>query len=116
MNNLVTKEINRKFKILGISPRFKGYEFLKDAIEMVINDKSTIRKITKIVYPIIAEKYTTTPAGVERSMRYAIEKAFDTSETINDYFGNYLKNTKDNVTNLQFISIISEHIKNNIEK
>ena len=116
MDNKVTKEIVKKFEVLGINPRFQGYDFLRDAIEMVICNKGSTRKITKRVYPNIAEKYTTTTAGVERSMRYAIEKAFDTSVNINNYFENYLKANKDKVSNVQFISIVSEHIKNEIAK
>lgn len=60
---------------VGVPAHIKGYQYLREAIMMVIKDTDVINQITKQLYPEIADKYHTTPSRVERAIRHAIEVA-----------------------------------------
>lgn len=60
---------------VGVPAHIKGYQYLREAIMMVVNDIDVINQITKQLYPDIAVKYKTTPSRVERAIRHAIEVA-----------------------------------------
>ena len=61
---------------VGVPAHIKGYQYLREAIMMVVNDIDVINQITKQLYPDIAVKYKTTPSRVERAIRHAIEVAW----------------------------------------
>ena len=61
---------------VGVPAHIKGYQYLREAIMMVVNDIDVINQITKSLYPQIAKKYGTTPSRVERAIRHAIEVAW----------------------------------------
>ena len=58
---LVTNMIHE----IGVPAHIKGYQYLREAIMMVVNDIDIINQITKQLYPEIAQKYHTTPSRVE---------------------------------------------------
>ena len=61
---------------VGVPAHIKGYQYLREAIMMVIKDIDVINQITKSLYPQIASKFNTTPSRVERAIRHAIEVAW----------------------------------------
>ena len=61
---------------VGVPAHIKGYQYLREAIMMVVNDIDVINQITKSLYPQIAQKFGTTPSRVERAIRHAIEVAW----------------------------------------
>ena len=69
---LVTNVIHE----VGVPAHIKGYQYLREAIMMVVNDIDVINQITKNLYPQIAIKFNTTPSRVERAIRHAIEVAW----------------------------------------
>ncbi len=73
---LVTNVIHE----VGVPAHIKGYQYLREAIIMVVNNIDIINQITKQLYPQIAEKYHTTPSRVERAIRHAIEVAWGRGE------------------------------------
>ncbi len=73
LNTVVTNTLKR----LGVPPHIKGYMYLRDAIHICVDDMKALGKVTKFIYPSIAEKYETTPSRVERAIRNAIEIAFE---------------------------------------
>src|SRR5699024_5052577 len=60
---------------IGVPAHIKGYMYLREAITMVYNDIELLGSITKILYPDIAKRYSTTASRVERAIRHAIEVA-----------------------------------------
>lgn len=84
---LVTNVIHE----VGVPAHIKGYQYLREAIMMVIKDTEVINQITKQLYPNIADKYRTTPSRVERAIRHAIEVAWRKRRTRNcrEYFWIY---------------------------
>ena len=94
-NNSANKEENIEALVtnviheVGVPAHIKGYQYLREAIIMVINDIDVINQITKCLYPQIANKFHTTPSRVERAIRHAIEVAWGRGEqkTVENIFG-----------------------------
>ncbi|MBQ7087956.1 MAG: sporulation transcription factor Spo0A [Clostridia bacterium] len=106
---LVTNTIHE----IGVPAHIKGYQYIRDAIIMTINDMDTINAVTKVMYPAIAKKYNTTSSRVERAIRHAIEVAWDRGdiEVLQNFFGYTVSNVKGKPTNSEFISMISDKLR-----
>ena len=98
---------------IGVPAHIKGYQYMRDAIIMVINDMETINSVTKILYPSVAKKYNTTSSRVERAIRHAIEVAWDRGdpEVLDSMFGYTILSSKGKPTNSEFIAMISDKIR-----
>ncbi len=102
---------------LGVPAHIKGYLYLREAIELVINNIELLGAITKELYPTVAKKFNTTSSRVERAIRHAIEVAWErgNEDELNRYFGNTI--TKDSKpTNSQFIARIADKLRLEIKK
>ena len=98
---------------VGVPAHIKGYQYLRDAITMVIEDMDLLGAVTKELYPAIAQLNNTTPSRVERAIRHAIEVAWNRGkiETINSLFGYTVHNDKGKPTNSEFIAIIADKLR-----
>ena len=98
---------------VGVPAHIKGYQYLREAIIMVINDIDVINQITKCLYPQIANKFHTTPSRVERAIRHAIEVAWGRGEqkTVENIFGYTISAAKGKPTNSEFIAMISDKLR-----
>ena len=74
---------------IGVPAHIKGYQYLREAIMIAVNDMDVINAVTKVLYPEVAKRFCTTPSRVERAIRHAIEVAWDRGdiETLQKYFG-----------------------------
>ncbi len=106
---LVTNVIHE----VGVPAHIKGYQYLREAIMMVINNIDIINQITKQLYPDIAVKYHTTPSRVERAIRHAIEVAWGRgqAETVENIFGYTISAAKGKPTNSEFIAMIADKLR-----
>ncbi|MBQ6814315.1 MAG: sporulation transcription factor Spo0A [Lachnospiraceae bacterium] len=106
---LVTEFIHE----VGVPAHIKGYQYLRDAIIMTINDQEMLGAVTKILYPEIAKKHKTTASRVERAIRHAIEVAWNRGrlETIEEMFGYTINTGKGKPTNSEFIALIADKIR-----
>lgn len=97
---------------VGVPAHIKGYQYLREAIIMTVNDMSAINSVTKVLYPEVAKKYATTPSRVERAIRHAIEVAWDRGdiEIITRFFGYTVSNVKGKPTNSEFIAMIADSL------
>lgn len=97
---------------VGVPAHIKGYQYLREAIIMVIGDMDTINSVTKVLYPGVAKKYATTPSRVERAIRHAIEVAWDRGdiEVLQRFFGYTVSNIKGKPTNSEFIAMIADSL------
>jgi two-component system response regulator (stage 0 sporulation protein A) len=95
---------------IGVPAHIKGYQYLREAIILTINDMDIINSVTKILYPTVAKKFSTTPSRVERAIRHAIEVAWDRGdiETLQKFFGYTVSNVKGKPTNSEFIAMIAD--------
>jgi len=98
---------------VGVPAHIKGYQYLRDAISMSIQDENCINAVTKILYPAIAKKHGSTASRVERAIRHAIEVAWDRGnlDTLQSIFGYTVSNIKGKPTNSEFIAMISDRLK-----
>lgn len=98
---------------LGIPAHIKGYLYLRDAIVMVVSRVDLLSKITKELYPSIADKYLTTPSRVERAIRHAIEVAWDRGnmDFIQTVFGHTISQEKGKPTNSEFIAMVADRLR-----
>ena len=98
---------------IGVPAHIKGYQYLRDAILMAIEDDSIINAVTKRLYPAVAKKHGTTSSRVERAIRHAIEVAWDRGDvdTLTAYFGYTIHNERGKPTNSEFIAMISDKFR-----
>lgn len=98
---------------IGIPAHIKGYQYLRHAIMMVVNDLDIINSITKELYPTVAKDFNTTSSRVERAIRHAIEVAWDRGDTdvLNSFFGYTIANSKGKPTNSEFIAMIADKLR-----
>ena len=106
---LVTNVIHE----VGVPAHIKGYQYLREAIMMVIGDIDVINQITKQLYPDIARKYKTTPSRVERAIRHAIEVAWarGQADAVENIFGYTISAAKGKPTNSEFIAMIADKLR-----
>ncbi len=98
---------------IGVPAHIKGYQYLRDAIMMTVEDMDMLSSITKVLYPTIAKTHQTTPSRVERAIRHAIEVAWSRGkmDTIDELFGYTVSTGKGKPTNSEFIALISDRIR-----
>ena len=109
METQITKIIHQ----IGVPAHIKGYQYLRTAIMMAIEDNNIINSVTKILYPTVAQKYSTTSSRVERAIRHAIEVAWDRGDidTLNAYFGYTIQINRGKPTNSEFIAMIADNLR-----
>ena len=108
LKNLVTSVIHE----IGVPAHIKGYQYLREAIMIAVDDMDVINAVTKVLYPEVAKRFNTTPSRVERAIRHAIEVAWDRGdlETLQKYFGYTVSNAKGKPTNSEFIAMIADRL------
>ena len=103
---------------IGVPAHIKGYNYLRNAIDLCIHDDEFINSITKMLYPTVAKNFSTTSSRVERAIRHAIEVAWNRGreEVLTDIFGYTIDTNKGKPTNGEFIAMISDSIKLKMKK
>ena len=98
---------------IGVPAHIKGYQYLRYAIMMTVENMEVINAVTKILYPEVAKHFNTTASRVERAIRHAIEVAWDRGdlETLQKYFGYTVSNAKGKPTNSEFIAMIADRLQ-----
>ena len=108
----VDEQITNLFLTLGIPAHIKGYQYLREAVRMVVDNHDVINLITKELYPGIARRFDTSASKVERAMRHAIEVAWTRGrlEAVNQMYGHRVFSREDKPTNGEFIALVSDKI------
>ncbi len=109
----ISVEVTSMMHQLGIPAHVKGYQYIRDAILMVIEDVSLLGAVTKELYPAIAKKYNTAPSRVERGIRHAIELAWERGhmETLKRIFGYSMNIERQKPTNSEFIALLADKLR-----
>lgn len=107
------KDVTDMIHEIGVPAHIKGYQYLREAIMMSVEEPDMLGSITKVLYPTIARKFQTTPSRVERAIRHAIEVAWNRGrmETLDDLFGYTINTGKGKPTNSEFIALIADRIR-----
>lgn len=106
-------EVTNIIHQMGVPAHIKGYQYLRDAILLVIDEVNLLGAITKELYPMIAQKYNTTASRVERAIRHAIELAWDRGnvEMMNKFFGYTINVERGKPTNSEFIAMVADKLR-----
>ncbi|MDE6585667.1 MAG: sporulation transcription factor Spo0A [Clostridia bacterium] len=106
------EKISNIFITIGIPPHIKGFSYLREGIKLAVSDPSIINKVTKELYPRIAEKYATSPSKVERAIRHAIEVAWNRgrADAISSIFGARVYIGNERPTNSEFIALVADKL------
>lgn len=109
-NRVLEEKISNIFITVGIPAHIKGYQFLREAIKMAIEEPDIINSITKQLYPSIATRFSTSASKVERAIRHAIEVAWNRGkiENINNLFGIKVYDSNEKPTNGEFIALVAD--------
>ena len=110
---LLDEKIANIFISVGIPAHIKGYQYLREAIMMSVEDGEMLSAVTKLLYPAIAKKYHTTSSRVERAIRHAIEVAWNRGnmDTLDSMFGYTISVGKGKPTNSEFIALIVDKMR-----
>jgi hypothetical protein len=113
MDRNIESDVTAIIHDVGVPAHIKGYQYLREAIIMSVNDNEMLNSITKILYPSIAKKFQTTASRVERAIRHAIEVAWNRGrmDTIDELFGYTINAEKGKPTNSEFIALIADKIR-----
>ncbi|MDR1805302.1 MAG: sporulation transcription factor Spo0A [Clostridium sp.] len=98
---------------IGVPAHIKGYQYLREAIHMSVQDPGMMSAVTKLLYPTVAKTNQTTASRVERAIRHAIEVAWDRGDVdvLSSYFGYTIQNSRGKPTNSEFIAMISDKLR-----
>ena len=113
MRKNLEHDVTRLLHEIGIPAHIKGYQYLRDAIEISVEEEEMLISVTKVLYPAIAKRHNTTSSRVERAIRHAIEVAWSRGrlDTIHDIFGYTVSNGKGKPTNSEFIALVADTIR-----
>lgn len=108
--DVVISDIMRQ---IGVPAHIKGYQYLRTAIKLSVNDSEMLGSVTKLLYPTVAKMYNTTSSRVERAIRHAIEVAWDRGDVdvLSSYFGYTIQSQRGKPTNSEFIAMIADKLK-----
>ena len=97
---------------IGVPAHIKGYQYLREAILLAVEDMDVINAVTKVLYPEVARRFSTTPSRVERAIRHAIEVAWSRGriDTLNKAFGCRVATKEDKPTNGEFIAMLADKL------
>ena len=108
--NSLDEKISNIFINVGIPPHIKGYAYLREGVKMAVDNPGIINSITKKLYPMIGERYSTSASKVERAIRHAIEVAWNRGriESINNILGVRAYIGAEKPTNGEFIALVAD--------
>ena len=103
---------------LGVPAHIKGYQYLREAILLTVNNPDMMSSVTKVLYPTVAKTFSTTASRVERAIRHAIEVAWDRGDidVLSSYFGYTIQTSRGKPTNSEFIAMISDKLRLKLKK
>ena len=106
-------EVTNVMHEIGISAHIKGYQYIREAILMVVEDVSLLGAVTKELYPGIAKKHDTVASRVERGIRHAIELAWERgrTDTLKRIFGYSMNIDRQKPTNSEFIALLADKFR-----
>lgn len=111
--HILERTVTDTIHSVGIPANIKGYQYLRDAIMMSIDDAELINAVTKQLYPKVACRHNTSPSRVERAIRHAIEVACmrGNDEVLYRLFGYTVSSMKGKPTNSEFIALIADKLR-----
>lgn len=106
-------EISELMLEMGIPAHLRGYQFLRSAVMMCVEDMELVGSVTKLLYPDLARMYGTTAQKIERAIRNAIEVSWErgNSELFEELFGYCNTAEYSRPTNSEYIAMAADYIR-----
>lgn len=113
----IDQELPDKFlNLLAIPPYLRGYKYIRRLFEYYIEEEDGwyLSHVTKELYPMLAEQFEATPAGIERTIRYAIGYGFKRAPgRYEEIFGRAMETRP---ANKDFFAAMYTNIRNYIKR
>ena len=105
--------ITKTLHDLGIPSHIKGYQYIREGVEILFDRPDVIGGITKELYPELADRFSTTVSRVERAIRHAIEVSWNRGDwdLMEELFGHSVDIDKAKPTNSEFIVTVADKLK-----
>ena len=112
-SNNIKSSITKTLHDLGIPSHIKGYQYIRDGVEIIFDRPDIIGGITKELYPELADKFETTVSRVERAIRHAIEVSWNRGDwdLMEELFGHSVDIDKAKPTNSEFMVTIADKLR-----
>ena len=109
----IEAEITELLHTLAVPAHIKGYQYLREAISLTLQDMNLINSVTKALYPMVAKRFGTTASRAERAIRHAIEVAWDRGDVdvMNGFFGYTIRSDRGKPTNSEFIALVADRLR-----
>ena len=98
---------------LGVPMHLKGFNYLLHAVIYTAKDPTYIHDVTSRLYFEVGELFDATWGSVERNIRTAIERTFESGDIqlLHDYFGNAIKDKSGKTFSSSFICCVAANIR-----
>lgn len=112
------KKVTQILRTLAFPPHLLGYEYMRTAILLCLDDETLIHKVTKSLYPQIAELHSTTTCKVERAIRHSIQISIRNApiEDLVEYICVSSNNSGRIPTNSEYIASIVDVLRVDMEE
>ena len=108
----LSQQVTDELVKLGIPRHIKGFGYLREAIILSVNDEVYIEHITRRLYPEVAATFASTPSGVERAIKHAIEVGCSKNpDGMGRTFNRSMSVLSDKPVNSEFIATIADNIR-----
>ncbi len=113
MEKKIEQMISHMMLDMGVPAHLKGYRYVRTAILMAEKDMKVVGSVTKLLYPEIAKRYSTTDGKVERAIRNAIEISWERGnrKTFENLFGYCAESGQGRPTNSEYIAAIADKVR-----
>jgi len=105
----IEKDIEKFLFKIGIPHHLKGFDYIKEAYRIALENEKMLDNVTNGLYLEIGERFKTSKINVERNIRHAIEMAWNNPENvqnIEDSFGGYCTQKNGRPTNKAFLKMV----------
>lgn len=108
-----TRTVADLLRRTGVPAHLLGYRYLKDALQYLMSNGGDMCGMTKELYPAVARLHDTEPSRVERSIRHAIEVAWNRADItdLHRLFGATIHHSRGKPTNSEFVAMLSDHLR-----
>lgn len=115
MNTTMT--VSEALLTIGVPAHIKGFDYILCAVEAVQKEHLLMHRIVNGLYPLVAERFNTTPLRVERGIRHGITNIIvrDRLQRVNEVLGCTVFTEKDRPTNGELIALLARYCRPDAE-
>ncbi len=94
---------------IGMHPRYKGYAYVYVILTIIQEHPEYLYNLRSFVYPRLTERYNCTQAGIERNIRFAVQRTFERGDS--KALARLFRNASEwPPTNTEFIAVLAQSL------